>query len=116
MPLTTGERTQAADAVAARLLFVSLHTGDPSTTGANEATGGSPAYARKALVFAAAASGTAAAAEVTFDVPAGTYTHFGTWSAVSAGTFRGGNALSASQVMGAQGQIKVTVSVPVTAT
>ncbi len=115
MPLTVAERNVVADAEGARLVYVSLHTSDPGSTGASEATGGGPAYARKALTFAASVSGTAAAAEVTFDVPAGTFTHFGVWSAVTAGTFRGGNALAASQTFAAQGQLKVTVSLPVSA-
>lgn len=115
MPLTDNERNAIATAEAARLLFASLHTANPGTTGANEVTGGSPAYARKSLSFAAASGGTATASEVTFDVPAGTYTHFGVWDAATAGTFRGGNPLSASQVVSSQGQIKLTVSLPVTA-
>lgn len=113
MPLVDAERNTIADAEAARLVYVSLHTGNPATTGANEVSGGSPAYARKSLTFPAATGGTATSAEVTFDVPAGTYTHFGTWSAATAGTFRGGNPLAASQTISSQGQIKLVVSVPV---
>ena len=84
MPLLDSERNAVADLQASRLQYVSLHTGNPGTTGTAEATGGSPAYARKALVFTAASGGTATAAEVTFDVPAGTYTHFGVWTAATA--------------------------------
>ena len=115
MPLTTAERNTVADAEAARLSYVSLHTADPGSSGTSEATGGSPAYARKALSFGADASGTASATAVTFDVPAGTYTHFGTWSASPAGTFRGGAALTGGSVtFGGQGQLQVTVTLPVT--
>lgn len=117
MPLIVAERDTIANAEAVRLVYASLHTADPGTTGASESTGGTPAYARKLAVWGASASGTATAAELTFDVPAGTYTHFGTWSAATAGTFRGGNALAGgSQVFSAQGQLKLTVSIPVTAT
>jgi hypothetical protein len=43
-------------------------------------TGGTPAYARKAVVFGAAAGGTRAlTAAVTFDVPATTVRWFGFW-------------------------------------
>lgn len=115
MPLLDSERNAVADHQASRLAYVSLHTANPGTTGTAEATGGSPAYARKALSFSAASGGTATAAEVTFDVPAGTYTHFGVWTAATGGTFRGGNPLSASTTISPQGQIKVTVSIPVTA-
>jgi hypothetical protein len=83
----------------------SLHTADPSTTGASEVTGGSPAYARKAITWAASsAASKTLTGTVTFDVPGGTtVTHAGLWSAISAGTFRGGGALSGSEVFGAQG-------------
>lgn len=117
MPLIVGERNAIADAEAARLVYISVHTADPGTTGASESTGGSPVYARKAAVFGAAVNGTATAAELTFDVPASTITHFGVWSAVTAGTFRGGNPLAGgSQVFTAQGQLKLTIAIPVTAT
>lgn len=113
MPLTDAERNYLADTEAARLLYVSLHTSDPGTSGTGETSGGG--YARQALSFSAASSGTAVATEVTFDVGAGTYTHFGTWTASTGGTFRGGNSLSTSAVISPSGQVKVTVSVPVTA-
>jgi len=70
--------------------FVSLHTGDPSTTGANEATGGSPAYARKAITWSAASAGSKAASNSpVFDVPAGTYYYMGFWTLSSGGTWAG---------------------------
>lgn len=57
-----------------------LQTGDPGS-GTNftgtEATGGSPAYARIAPVFSAAASGQKVNSNsLTFDVAAGSYSHF----------------------------------------
>lgn len=113
MPITTAERNTIADYAAARFVYVSLHTGDPGSTGANEATGGS--YARQELSFGSASGGTAVASEITFDVPAGTYTHFGVWTAASSGTFRGGNPLSVTANISPSGQIKATVSVPVVA-
>ena len=115
MPLTVAERNDIATAQATDLPFVSLHTADPGTTGASEATGGSPAYARKALTWGAASNGTVTAAEVTFDVPAGTYTHFGLFGAATGTAFKGGNPLAVSQTVSSQGQIKLTVSMPVTA-
>lgn len=36
--------------------WISLHTSDPGTTGTGEATGGSPAYARKQTSWTAGAS------------------------------------------------------------
>lgn len=89
--------------------WVSLHTGDPGTTGANEATGGSPPYVRAETTWTAGGSdGVYSGSDVTIDVPAGTYTHIGIWSASSAGTLRDTAALSSSVVMGAQGQIVLT--------
>lgn len=85
---------------------ISLHTASPGTTGANEATGGSPAYARKQTTWAGGSSdGVTAGSEVTIDVPAGTYTHFGIWSA--GGTYVDGGTIP-STTLAAQGQIKVT--------
>lgn len=68
--------------------FGSLHTAY-STTGTNEVTGGSPAYARKGIVWGAAASGSKALTGLpTFDVPAGTtVAWFGGWDAVTTGNF-----------------------------
>lgn len=90
MPLTDAGRNASLDGLAAVAGFASLHSGDPSTTGANELTGGSPAYARKAITYAAASGGQRSnSAALTFDVPAATVTHVGLWSAVTAGTFYG---------------------------
>jgi len=116
MPLITAELNAIADFEAARLNYASLHTADPTTTGGAEATGGTPAYARLPITPSTATAGVAAFAQVTFDVPAGTYTHGGVWTALTGGTFRGGNALSATQIVNGQDQIRVTVSIPVTAT
>lgn len=88
--------------------WISLHTASPGKTGANEATGGSPAYARKQTTWAAGTSdGVNSGSQVTIDVPAGTYTHFGYWSAEVGGTYVDGGTIT-STTLGAQGQIKVT--------
>lgn len=99
--LPDAERNAAADAMAGRISYLSLHTTTPGLTGAAEATGGSPAYARKAVTFNAAGTvgplgataqpatvGVAWSSQVTFDVPAGTYGFWGAWSAATAGTYR----------------------------
>lgn len=89
--------------------WISLHTASPGTSGANEVTGGSPAYARKQTTWTAGGSdGVQSGSAVTIDVPAGTYTHIGVWSASSGGTLRDTSALSSSVVMGAQGQVVLT--------
>ncbi|WP_425540738.1 phage tail fiber protein [Rhodococcus aetherivorans] len=68
--------------------WVALHTNSPGTTGANELSGGTPAYARKQTTWAGAtADGVVAGSEVEFDVPASTITHYSVWTAATGGTF-----------------------------
>lgn len=110
--LTTAELNAAVDFVAGRAVWVSVHTADPGSTGAAEATGG--AYGRKQLAWNPAAGGDASAAEVTIDVPAGTYSHFGLWDSAIGGVFRGSNPLTnaggtpEAATYTSAGQIKVT--------
>jgi hypothetical protein len=92
-------------------LYGSLHTADPGTTGASEVSGGSPAYARKAITWATPiTTGSVSGGTITFDVPAGTYTHIGYWDAVTTGNFVGGYPLQASMTYGAQGTLPVTLT------
>ena len=108
MATTNATKETAALAVTGLGGYISLHTADPGTTGASEATGGSPAYARKLTTWTGGASdGSVAGSEVTIDLAAGTYTHFGVWTAATAGTFIGGGSIT-STTLAAQGQIKVT--------
>jgi len=122
--ITDAERNADADRAAGVIAYLSLHTATTGITGAAEASGGSPAYARQAPTFNAAGAvgplgataqpatvGVAWSSEVIFDVDAGTYTNWGAWSAVTAGTFRRGNVLAATQSPGTQGQIKLSVGV-----
>ncbi|NIL86500.1 hypothetical protein RhoFasGS6_03904 [Rhodococcus fascians] len=106
----TTTKNSLASAYAALGAYVSLHTASPAATGANEATGGSPAYARKQTTWGAASGSTISGSEVTFDVPAGTYTHWGLWTAATGGTFIDGGALSASVTLSAQGQVKAPIT------
>lgn len=96
------------------LVYLSLHTADPGATGANEASGGSPAYARKLVTWGTPASGTVSATQVNFDAPANTYSFYGYWSAATGGTFLGGSALTAAQTLTGQGVVQVTASESVT--
>lgn len=94
--------------------FVSLHTATTSTTGASEATGGG--YARQAMTWNAASSGSKTnSGTATFTTSGSTAnTHFGTWSAVSAGTFGIGGALTSSvtavTITVAAGALTITAS------
>ena len=59
----------------------SLHTAFPGTTGSNEVTGGTPAYARKTITVNMSSGGVRAlSAGVTFDVPACTVRFIGYWN------------------------------------
>ena len=114
MAFTNASKETAALAVTATGAYISLHTADPGTTGTSEATGGSPAYARKLTTWTGGASdGSVPGSQVTFDAPAGTYTYIGIWSAATSGTFVAGFALSSSAILSAQGQVLVTPTVTV---
>ena len=110
MPIAiTATKNALVTAYIAQGTWISLHTADPGTTGTNEATGGTPSYARKQTGWAAAASATSTGTQVTIDVPPGTYTFMGLWSAATGGTFVDKVAIT-STTLGAQGQILVTPS------
>jgi hypothetical protein len=113
--LTAATRDSMLDQAGTLIGYLSLHTADPSTTGANEVSGGSPAYARKATTWNASSGGSKTAATLpTFDVPAGTtVAYVGYWSAVTGGTFRG-SALVTSETYAGQGTYTPT-SVTLTA-
>lgn len=110
MSAFTPNATKETGSVAITTLgtWINVHTGSPGTTGANEATGGTPANARKQTTWTAGASdGVVPGSQVTIDVPAGTYTHFSCWTASSGGTYTDGGTIT-STVMASQGQIKIT--------
>lgn len=81
------------ESIAAGIKFVGINTlvtapptdttpGTGATAASTEATGGSPAYARIAVTWGAAASGQKSnSGALTFDVPAGTYGFFTFWNA-----------------------------------
>lgn len=93
-------------------VYVSLHTGDPGDTGANEASTGG--YARVAQTFAAASTdggGTTTIdsnAAITIGPFSGsdTFTHMGIWDASTSGNFIAGGALSSSRSVVSSDQIK----------
>lgn len=109
MPFTPTGNNAMLDAVG--ISHVSLHSAFPGTTGANEISGGSPAYARKAITFgAAAASERAQGADVVLDVPpAATLQYVGYWTALTGGNFRGyhplGNAPAIEFVADLSGEL-----------
>lgn len=98
MPFTSTAEAQMLDSLSNQsgaaptniVAFASLHSAY-SATGLNELTGGSPAYARKAITWTAASGGSkTASSSPVFDVPAGTtVAYVGLWSTVTSGTFSG---------------------------
>jgi len=108
----TTARNVGVDAIAALALRVALHTGDPgaANTASNEVTGGSPAYARKAIAWNAASGGAATpTADVVLDVPAGTTVSWiSLWN--TAGTVRYLKKDVTDEVFGAQGTYTVKSS------
>lgn len=72
MSRSTTAKNSMATAFASLAATAGLFAADPGSTGAGEISGGSPAYARKALAGLWASSGTGSQqAQVTFDVEAG---------------------------------------------
>lgn len=110
MPLsTTTEKNSLATKYGADSPYASLHSAAPGSTGASEISGGSPAYARKAITWGAAAGGQVTGT-VTFDVPSGvTVAGAGLWSAATGGTFIDGGTV-ASQTFSAQGTYTLTLT------
>lgn len=94
---------------------ISLHTGDPGTTGASEAAGGS--YARQTAGYNAASGGACAlAATLSFIVQAATYGWIGIWDSTATPKFMQGAALASSIVIGSNGQTIQLTSATNTAT
>ena len=105
MPLTTYFKNKMLDQAigggSAITVYASLHSSSPGSTGANELTGGTPAYARVALSWSAAASGAkSTSAVVTFNVPTGgvgipgVVAYVGYWDAATSGNFLGYSAVT----------------------
>lgn len=76
---TTVAKNAMLDAL--QISYASLHSGFPGQSGLNEISGGSPAYARKAItVGAASGEQRTLSGSVTFDVPAATIRWVGVWN------------------------------------
>ena len=111
MALTAAANDAMLDHLGGLAVFASLHSADPGTTGASELVAGVGGYARKAITWnAATASNLDNLANPEFDVPAGSVSHFGLWSAATGGTFYVGGALSATEVFAAQGTYILNVA------
>lgn len=94
------------------VLYLSLHTADPGETGASEV--GDATYARQlcTTAFGAPTAGdgtTTAAIEYPAATTGFTATHYGLWSAVSAGTFYHGGNIDPDKVVGAGEILRIPI-------
>jgi len=90
MGYSTNAKNSMLDHLGGEALFASLHDGEPGDNGANEISGGSPAYARKAIAWNPASGGSLdSSIQPVFDIPPGTtITHVGFWTAESGGEWK----------------------------
>jgi hypothetical protein len=114
MGLSTAGLNAGVNGVAGAGAYISAHTGNPSTNGANEVSGGS--YARQQTTWGSASNGSRVGSQVHIPVPSGTtVTYWGLWSASTSGTFLGAWQLSASESFGADGTLDHTPTLTATA-
>jgi hypothetical protein len=107
MAMNNDAKNSMLDHLGTEVLYMSLHSGYPATTG-NEITGGSPAYARKSVTWSAASGGSMSASnQPAFDVPACTVAAVGFFSALTSGTLYGDYDVT-DEVFAAQGTYTVT--------
>jgi hypothetical protein len=105
---TVTMRNSLATAYATAAAYGALYTTTPGGSAGTEVTGGSPAYARKPLSWGSASSSAVTATAAVFDVPASTtVVGFGIHSAVTAGNYLDGVAVT-SQAFSGQGTYSVT--------
>lgn len=109
MGLNNTAKNAMLDELASLIGYGSLHSADPGTTGTDELAGGSPAYAREALSWAAASGGSVGlSSSVEFDVEGGdTVSYVGLWSLETGGTFYGSDDVT-DETFGGQGTYTIT--------
>jgi hypothetical protein len=105
---TAAMKNILSDAYKGAATHGALYTTAPGATPGTEVTGGSPAYARKALTWGASSNGVVSATAAVFDVPSGTtVVGAGLHSAITAGTYYDGASVT-SQAFASQGTYSVT--------
>lgn len=108
---TTTKKNSMATAYGSDTAYGALFTTAGTSTPGTEVTGGSPAYARKALTWSAPTNGVITAS-ATFDVPACTVLGTGVYTAATGGTYLDGNAVT-SATFSAQDTVTVTFTATV---
>lgn len=105
---TNTQKETVAIAYGGAAAYGALYTTAPGASAGTEVTGGSPAYARKALSWVAGTTDGIVTATATFDVPAGsTVVGIGVHTAITAGTYLDGASIT-SQAFSTQGTLAVT--------
>jgi hypothetical protein len=105
MAFSNTSKHVALDAIGAVATWLSVHTADPGTTGANEVASST----RAQTTWSPASGGTKTGTVAAIGVPAGaTITHWGLWTGSSGGTFHTGNVLPATEVYGSAGVYNAT--------
>jgi hypothetical protein len=108
---TTAQKNTLATAYGTAATYAALFTADPGGTGTvvGEVTGGSPAYARKAVTWGAPSAGVITAS-VTFDVPTGTTITFAAVCSAATGNTLLDKAAVTSQAFASAGQYVLTLT------
>ncbi len=106
-----GKLKQLDGGLRAYALYASVHTADPTAAGTSEAAGGTIPYARKAVAFGAPAvvGGVPQMSHgaVTWDLPAGTFTHVAYWEVLTGGSPLCSDDLPTSQVISSSGSMTI---------
>lgn len=106
---TATQKNNLATAYGTAATHAALYTTAPGGSAGTEVTGGSPAYARKAITWGSPTNGVMTAT-VTFDVPSGTtVVGAGVHTALTAGTYLDGASVT-SQAFATQGTYALTLT------
>lgn len=114
MALNNTGLNEMLEGLTGNVLYVSLHTTEPNTSGSNEVVGGS--YTRESVTWGTATAGSISASnQPVFDVPGSTTVSWlGLWSAVTTGTFYGALELTNPETFGGDGTLtmdEITINV-----
>ena len=105
---TNQQKENLAVAYGTNATYGAVYTSAPGGTAGTEPSGGSPAYARKALSWTAGTVDGVVTATAVFDIPSGTtIVGAGVHTAVTAGTYLDGTSVT-SQAFASQGTYTVT--------
>lgn len=108
MAFTTATKNAGVDAITGRGRWITPHTGDPGTTGANLASGVTP----QQTTWPSASGGVSTGSQVTYtSAPAAHYTHYGVWDDASMTNFEFGYALDPDITFGGPGTLFITPKV-----